>query len=73
MIPDKSDSIWKRFVNSDKDYGFQCLASQMMYTRVKQMMKLEGAGTEEEAIDIAHGFFESNFNIAENDFKKIIG
>lgn len=64
MIPAKNDSVWKSFITCDKEYEFTCLATKMMYTRIKQHIR--GGGAEDEAIEIVHSFFEKNENIVQD-------
>ena len=71
MVPAINDAIWKTLVSDSSEYEFTCLATKMMYTRIKQHMR--GGGSEQEAIEIAHGFFEKNANIAEDDLKILLG
>lgn len=71
MLPGKQDAIWQSFVSCDKEYEFTCLATKMMYTRIKQHVR--GGGTADEAIDIVHEFFEKNINIVQDDLKLILG
>ncbi len=67
MIPDKSDPVWQKFISSAHDFQFNSLATRMMYTRVKQLLRSDGS--KEEAISIAHTFFQSNEQIAQADFE----
>lgn len=67
MIPDKNDPVWKKFVSNEHDFQFNSLATRMMYTRVKQLLRSDGA--ENEAIEIAYNFFQSNEQIAQADFE----
>lgn len=71
MVPTKTDPIWKKFVNSEQEYSFSCLATKMMYTRIKQMMRNKDAAIEAEAVDIVHSFFEKNINIVQADLNLI--
>ncbi len=66
MIPTKSDPVWRAFVTSDKEYEFSSFATKIMYSRVKQLVRLD-EGNVEEAVEIAHSFFEKNINIVEKD------
>lgn len=70
MVPSKSDPLWKKFVTSDKEYSFSSLATKMMYTRVKEIIRKDESQLDE-AIDVAFSFFEKNINIAESDLELI--
>ena len=67
MIPDKNDPVWQKFVSDAHDFQFNSLATRMMYTRVKQLLRSDGSASE--AIEIAYNFFQSNEQIAQADFE----
>ncbi len=71
MVPDKKNSVWKKFITSGKEYGFTSLATKMMYSRVKLLIKMKGESAHDEAIDIAYNFFVKNSKLVEEDLNLI--
>lgn len=69
MVPDLNDPIWMRFINSDKEYDFTCLATKMLYTRIKQLIRAKGEEGKQEAVKVVHEFFVKNSSIALKDLE----
>lgn len=74
MIPGKSDTRWKEIVSTGKEYPLSGLASKMLLTRVRTMIKLDQSPAKiTEAIGIAHEFFSKNEEMLKGDLEVLFG
>ena len=70
MLPAKSDPLWGKVISDQHDFEFKSLATRMMYSRVKQLLRSDDS-KKDEALEIVYTFFEKNANIAEPDLELI--
>jgi len=71
-IPPKSDSRWKKLVTETTELDLSGLATKMMLSRVRMIVKINPQRLNE-AIDSAHEFFVKNEQMVQPDIKIIFG
>jgi hypothetical protein len=68
VVPPASDPRWRAFVTQAAP-TFANLATRMMFTRVQMLVRKGDARSIDEAIDVAHGYFQHNAAMATQDLK----
>lgn len=70
MLPHKTDPRWEKIVISDRDVSLNNLATKMLLTRVRMMVKNDRSENNiKTAIDIAYDFFLKNEAIVKADIE----
>lgn len=70
MLPHKTDPRWEKIVTSDRDVTLNNLATKMLLTRVRMLVKQDRSANKiKEAINIAYDFFLKNESIVKADIE----
>jgi hypothetical protein len=70
MLPEKNDPRWEKIITSDRDVALNNLATKMLLTRVRMLVKQDSSDAKiKEAINIAYDFFLKNESIVKADIE----
>jgi hypothetical protein len=73
MIPPTTDHRWRQLVSGWQKYPFESLAARMLITRLRLKTVQGNESSIQEAIGLAHAFFEKNEATTTTDLELSFG